>query len=586
MKWQGTTGTSLVSVRSDGKISEKPQQRKDIKYITAGRRTNTNTELASWSTKPSWALSWVAVQFLVDSSLFDSGQALSTSPSCKCMPQQQAMTITKSKHSTISCKKSGWNAKKGPDYTRRLECKNWKGSIKRLGWHLWRALQHQTNDRGLRLLEFASANDLLLANTFGPHKTSRRMTWHGPNGAGHQIDYIMMKKRFWAWINFARTRSFPGADVGSDHDLVMMTFRVHLRKANKQNETRLKFNLEKLKDPNIHKTFQAMIGGKFAPLTILKDTEEGEDLDTLTRNFSTAITDTAMEILGKHRPKKKKWITDDILEMCDKRRELNNKKHDAQGRSQYRDINNKIRKAIKQAKENWNEEQCEEIDTNLTKNNTKRAYQIVKDLTTTKKGRASTIQDKSGKSLTEDQEILTCWTEYCSDLYNHETQGDCAVLSGPHSTNQDNLPILKEEVKAAVTSLKKRKSAGVDNIPAELVQAGGEAMTDALHISSSKIWQTGKWPTQWTQSLIITLPKNGNLQMCQNYRTISLISHPSKVMLKILLNRLQPQAEEVITEEQAGFCMGRSTTEHFLFKSTDGEIPTTPTRPIPCLHRF
>ena len=150
-----------------------------------------------------------------------------------------------------------------------------------------------------------------------------------------------------------------------------------------------------------------MISGKFVPLTILKDTKEGEDLDILRRNFSTAITDTAMEILGKHRPKRKKWITDDIFEMCDKRRELKNKKHDARGRSQYRDINNKIRKAIKQAKENWIEEQCEEIDVNLTKNNTKWAYQIVKDLTTTKKGRASTIQDKSGKSLTEDQEILT-----------------------------------------------------------------------------------------------------------------------------------------------------------------------------------
>ena len=120
--------------------------------------------------------------------------------------------------------------------------------------------------------------------------------------------------------------------------------------------------------------------------------------------------------------------------MCDKRRELKNKKHDAQGRSQYRDINNKIRKAIKQAKEYWIEEQCEEIDISLTKNNTKRAYQIVKDLTTTKKGRASTIQDKSVKSLTEDQEILTHWTEYCSGLYNHETQGDCAVITGPTRT--------------------------------------------------------------------------------------------------------------------------------------------------------
>ena len=75
------------------------------------------------------------------------------------------------------------------------------------------------------------------------------------------------------------------------------------------------------------------------------------------------------------------------------------------------------------------------------------------------------------------------------------------------------------------------------------------------------IWQTGEWPTPWTQSLIITLPKKGNLQQSQNYRTISLISHPSKVMLKVILNRLKPQAEKIIAEEQAGFRAGRSTTE-------------------------
>ena len=77
----------------------------------------------------------------------------------------------------------------------------------------------------------------------------------------------------------------------------------------------------------------------------------------------------------------------------------------------------------------------------------------------------------------------------------------------------------------------------------------------------NKIWQIGKWPTPWTQSLVITLSKKGNLQQCQNYQTISLISHPSKVMLRIILNRLKPQAEKIIAEEQAGFRAGRSTTE-------------------------
>ena len=86
-------------------------------------------------------------------------------------------------------------------------------------------------------------------------------------------------------------------------------------------------------------------------------------------------------------------------------------------------------------------------------------------------------------------------------------------------------------------------------------------MISTLTIICNKIWETGEWPTPWTKSMIITIPKKGNLQIGNNYRTISLISHPSKVMLKVLLNRLKPQAEEIIAEEQVGFRTGGSTTE-------------------------
>ena len=113
------------------------------------------------------------------------------------------------------------------------------------------------------LLEFATFNDFVLANTFGHHKAFRRWTWHSPNGQHHnQIDYILVRKRFRSGVNIARTRSFPGADIGSDHDLLMMTFRLRLKKTSKPKHTRLKFDLEKLKDPNVLETFQAMIGGE------------------------------------------------------------------------------------------------------------------------------------------------------------------------------------------------------------------------------------------------------------------------------------------------------------------------------------
>ena len=131
----------------------------------------------------------------------------------------------------------------------------------------------------------------------------------------------------------------------------------------------------------------------------------------------------------------------------------------------------------------------------------------------------------------------------------------------PQTDTEDDHPILRKEVEAAVQSLKKGSSAGVDNIPACLVQADEKNVITILTTICSKIWHTGERPTPWTKSIVITLPKKGNPQQCQNYQTISLIRHPRKVMLKIKLNRLKPQAEKTIAEEQAGFGAGRSTTE-------------------------
>ena len=86
-------------------------------------------------------------------------------------------------------------------------------------------------------------------------------------------------------------------------------------------------------------------------------------------------------------------------------------------------------------------------------------------------------------------------------------------------------------------------------------------MIDVLTEICNRILRTREWPTPLTQSLIITLPKKGNLQFCQNNRTISLTSLSSKGMLKVILNTLKPKVEEIIAEEQAWLRAGRSTIE-------------------------
>ena len=112
---------------------------------------------------------------------------------------------------------------------------------------------------------------------------------------------------------------------------------------------------------------------------------------------------------------------------------------------------------MKKAKENWMGEQCSESEENLRKNNSKRAYQLVKDLTTVKQGKATTVQDHSGKCLTEERQKLSRWTEYCSELYNYKANGDLSVLNCHQTDTDDDHPILRRDVEAAVQSLKKGK---------------------------------------------------------------------------------------------------------------------------------
>ena len=140
----------------------------------------------------------------------------------------------------------------------------------------------------------------------------------------------------------------------------MMTFRLRLKKTSKPKHTRLKFDLEKLKDPNVLETFQAMIGGRFAPLTIMSN--DDTDIDSMITTFNTAVTKTASEILGKHRHKKKPWITAEILDLCDKRRELRKKSFEPERAAKYKEVNNNIKRSMKKAKENLIREQCSEIE--------------------------------------------------------------------------------------------------------------------------------------------------------------------------------------------------------------------------------
>ena len=99
--------------------------------------------------------------------------------------------------------------------------------------------------------------------------------------------------------------------------------------------------------------------------------------------------------------------------------------------------------------------------------------------------------------------------------------------------------ILECEVKWALGSIPMNKASGSDGILAELFKVLKDDAVKVLHSICQQIWKTQQWPQDWKRSVFIPIPKKGNAKECSNYRTIALISHTSKVMLKILQARLQ-----------------------------------------------
>ena len=121
--------------------------------------------------------------------------------------------------------------------------------------------------------------------------------------------------------------------------------------------------------------------------------------------------------------------------------------------------------------------------------------------------------------------------------------------------------IVECEVKWALGNITMNKASGGDGIPVELFQILKDDTVKVLHSICQHIWKTQQWPQDWKRSAFIPIPKKGNAKECSNYRTIALISHASKVMLKILQARLQQYMICELPDVQAIFRKGRGSRD-------------------------
>ena len=189
---------------------------------------------------------------------------------------------------------------------------------------------------------------------------------------------------------------------------------------------------------------------------------------------------------------------------------------------------------------------------------TRDLFKTIRDTKEIFHAKMGTIKDRNCMNLTEAEDIKKRWQEYTEDLYKkdfHDPDNHDGVITHLEPD------ILECKVKWALGSITTNKASGGDGILVELFQILKDDPVKLLHSICQQIWKTQQWPQDWKRSVFIPIPKKGKDKVYSNYCTIVLISHDSKVMLKILQISQQYMNCE-LPDVQAGFRKGRETRDH------------------------
>ena len=185
-------------------------------------------------------------------------------------------------------------------------------------------------------------------------------------------------------------------------------------------------------------------------------------------------------------------------------------------------------------------------------------YKITKQLCGSNTSQPPPIRGKDGIVITTEREQAARWVQHFQEVLNCPPPDE---LANPQPAQDpliiDTSPITAIEIKEALKTIRSGKAAGVDSIHAEMLKADPVTATLVLVDLFKTIWESDTIPSDWAKGLIVKLPKKGNLQNCDNWRGITLLSIPGKIFCRVLLQRIESAIDNKLREEQAGFRKGR-----------------------------
>jgi hypothetical protein len=208
----------------------------------------------------------------------------------------------------------------------------------------------------------------------------------------------------------------------------------------------------------------------------------------------------------------------------------------------------------------------EELENNSTLKNVRHLYRGINDFKKGYQPRTNIVKDEQGDLVVDSHSILARWRNYFAQVLN--VHGVNVIRQAEIHTAELLVPEPSvSEIELPIEKLKSHKSPGIDQIPTELIKAGGRTIICEIHKLIISIWNNEELPEEWKESIIVPIYKKGDKTDCNNYWGISLLPNIYKILSNILLSRLIPYAEEIIGGHQCGFRRNSSTTDHMFFST-------------------
>ena len=321
------------------------------------------------------------------------------------------------------------------------------------------------NDRGDRMIQFCEENHLVICNTFFQHDHRKLYTWKSPGDrTRNQIDYIMVRNRFKNNVKNAKT--YPGADINSDHNPVVIKLQIKLKSRGIKTSRTPQIDISALKQPDISQLYLVEVKNKYDSLIVesmeqYRHENPEEKINTKWECVKTSIQIANTNLPVKENKKKQLWMTDEILSKMTQRKKAKNT-------PEYASIEREIRQMCRAAKETWIQIKCKEIEDLEIKHNSKEVHENIKRFTKKKNNITGNgcIRRKNGEIIVDNSDIIERWKEYTEELFWDNRSNKPALQN-----SQDGPKILKAEVEKAIKKMKQGKAAGPDKITTEMIKS-------------------------------------------------------------------------------------------------------------------